>query len=116
MANTLTVKPAENVANIGKEISSEFLTRLQGLKLDATEQALVDRASHRLAAAAILSPGATPDVHERLKLDRDSAIAVMANLLAAKVVRAEQIIRQTAYDVIDKFIKIGIGLAATALA
>lgn len=114
MATPLVVKPTDNIANLGKAISTEFLARVQGLNLDATEQALVDRATHRLAAAAILSPGATPEVIARLALDRDSSLAVMANLLAAKAVQAEQIMRQTAYDVIDKLIQIAIGAAIAA--
>lgn len=108
----LVIKPTENIAELGRQIAAEFVNRLKDLRLSPAEQGLIDRASQRAAAAAILTPGAPAEVRDRLAIDRDNAIAVMANVLAAKVVQAEQIFRQTAFDVLVRAVRIAVGLAA----
>jgi hypothetical protein len=110
----LVIKPTENINELGKQIATEFVARLKGLRLTEAEQALVDRAAVRVSASAVLSPGAPKEVQDRLAMDRDNAIAVMANVLVAKSIQAEQLFRQTAFDVLTKAIQIAIGVALAA--
>lgn len=110
----LVIKPADNIAALGKQIASEFVVKLKDLKLSQAEQSLIDRAGQRLAAAAVLSPGAPREVQDRLAIDRDNAVAVMANVLAAKAIQAEQLIRQTAFEVLARSVQLALGLVVAA--
>lgn len=102
----------DNISRAGREIADRFLRRLATADLSAEDVAVVDRAATRLAAAAILAPGSTVDTFQLLVLDRDAALAALANLEAAKAIDADQLIRQTALDVILGAIRVGIGIVS----
>ena len=106
----------KQIKDLGVQITADFLKKAGTLKLSPDEAALVARAAQRLAYVAIYLPGADQATHITLAIQRDAALATLANLSVTKAIQAEQIMRQSVFDAVARSLKIGMGLALSVLA
>jgi hypothetical protein len=106
----------EQIEQLGSEIVDGFKAKLGDLKLTAEESALVQRVSQRLASVAVYWPGASDEAKQTLAMQRDAALATLANLSVAKAIEAERLMREAVYESVAKALKMGLGLALTVIA
>lgn len=110
----MDVSLQNKIDQAAKEILVAFENRLRNLKLTEEDRPLVERASTTMAEVGIYSPFVDAETVKALKVKRDGAIAVLANISVAKSINAATLFQQTAYTVISSMLRIGIEILIAA--
>lgn len=104
----------DQIENIAEQIQGAFLQRMSGIRLDPDEAEMVYRATNTLAEVGILLVGAPDFLAAELAERKASALAVLANIGAAKGVVATRAMQDAAVAVFNGVLRSAIAVLVAA--